>query len=49
VLAALSAVPLLGEALTPVGLLGLACVTLGLLIGLRAAATASPGSRVQAR
>ena len=37
VLAALSAVPLLGEPLTTVTLLGLVCVTLGLLVGLRAA------------
>lgn len=36
VLAALLAVPLLGEPMTAVGLLGLFCVTLGLLIGLRA-------------
>ncbi len=38
VLAALLAVPLLGEPMTAVGMLGLSCVTLGLLIGLRAQA-----------
>jgi drug/metabolite transporter (DMT)-like permease len=36
VLAAVLAVPLLGEPMTAVGVLGLLCVTLGLLIGLRA-------------
>jgi len=36
-LAALSAVPLLGEALSPAALGGLVCVTLGLLFGLRQA------------
>lgn len=44
VLAALSAVPLLGEPLTAVGILGLLCVTLGLLIGLRAQAGSLRGS-----
>lgn len=37
-LAALLAVPLLGEPMTAAGMLGLFCVTLGLLIGLRAQA-----------
>ncbi len=41
VLAALSAVPLLGESMTPVGGVGLVCVTLGLLIGVRAQAGAN--------
>ena len=36
-IAALAAVPLLGETLAPTTLLGLACVTGGLLLGLRAA------------
>ena len=36
-IAALAAVPLLGEALAPNTLLGLGCVTGGLLLGLRAA------------
>jgi len=47
VLAALFAVPLLGEPLTAVGALGLACVTLGLLIGLRA--QAGTGTALRAR
>jgi drug/metabolite transporter (DMT)-like permease len=38
VLATLSAVPLLGEPMTPIGGVGLACVTLGLLIAVRAQA-----------
>jgi drug/metabolite transporter (DMT)-like permease len=37
-LAAVSAVPLLGEPMTAVGVLGLFCVTLGLLVGLRSQA-----------
>lgn len=37
-LAAVLAIPLLGEPMTAVGVLGLFCVTLGLLIGLRAQA-----------
>lgn len=41
VLAAKSAVPLLGESMTPVGGVGLVCVTLGLLIGVRAQAGAN--------
>jgi drug/metabolite transporter (DMT)-like permease len=41
VLAAISAVPLLGESMTPVGGVGLVCVTLGLLIGVRAQAGAN--------
>ncbi len=42
VLAALAAVPLLGEGLGVAALIGLACVTLGLLVGLRAQAGALP-------
>jgi drug/metabolite transporter (DMT)-like permease len=41
-LAALSAVPLLGETLSPAALGGLACVTLGLLLGLRQAPAHRP-------
>lgn len=41
VLAAILAWPLLGEAMTPVGAVGLVSVTLGLLIGVRAQASAS--------
>jgi drug/metabolite transporter (DMT)-like permease len=41
-LAALSAVPLLGEPLSPAALGGLGCVTLGLLFGLRQAPTQRP-------
>jgi drug/metabolite transporter (DMT)-like permease len=37
-LAAVSAVPLLGEPMTAVGMLGLVCVTLGLFVGLRSQA-----------
>ena len=46
VLAAVSAVPVLGEPLTAVGVLGLLCVTLGLLIGLRAETGSLRGSTV---
>lgn len=42
VLAALSAVPLLGESLTAVNILGLVFVTLGLFMGLRAPARVEP-------
>ena len=41
-LAALAAVPLLGEALTPAAMGGLVCVTAGLLIGLRQPTVARP-------
>jgi len=44
VLAMLLAWPLLGEALTPTGSVGLACVTLGLLLGLRSRAAAPPAA-----
>lgn len=44
-LAALAAVPLLGETLSPAALGGLACVALGLSVGLRAAA---PPARLRA-
>ena len=47
VLAALAAVPLLGEGLTLYAVLGLTCVTLGLLVGLRAQSTASPALRAE--
>ena len=48
-LAALAAVPLLGEPLNAAALGGLACVTLGLLVGLRAPAAAAlpPAAHVQ--
>jgi len=47
-LAALAAVPWLGEPLSAAALGGLACVTLGLLVGLRApAAAALPSARAQ--
>jgi drug/metabolite transporter (DMT)-like permease len=41
VLATLAALPLLGESLTPTGGVGLVCVTLGLLLGVRAQAGAN--------
>ena len=41
VLATLSALPLLGESLTAAGAVGLVCVTLGLLLGVRAQAAAN--------
>lgn len=41
-LAALAAVPLLGETLGPAALAGLVCVTAGLLLGLRQAAARTP-------
>ena len=47
-LAALSAVPLLGEGLSAAALGGLACATLGLLIGLRRPASAAVGSECAA-
>jgi drug/metabolite transporter (DMT)-like permease len=47
-LAALSAVPLLGEPLSPTALGGLACVTLGLLFGLRQAPAQRPLVEVMA-
>lgn len=47
-LAALAAVPLLGEPLGPPALAGLVCVTAGLLLGLRTA-TARPGAAAPAK
>lgn len=48
VLAALAAVPLLGERLTLAAVFGLTCVTLGLLTGLRAQAGAGSGLQAKA-
>jgi drug/metabolite transporter (DMT)-like permease len=45
-LAALSAVPLLGESLGPAALGGLVCVTAGLLVGLRPPSLPRPAGRV---
>lgn len=48
VLAALAAVPLLGEALSAAALAGLVCVTAGLLLGLRSGSRPRPGTALEA-
>jgi drug/metabolite transporter (DMT)-like permease len=48
-LATVLAVPLLGESMTPAGIVGLVCVTLGLLIGVRAQALTAGGHRPPGR